>query len=218
MRIADYIGRYWAGAEVMYGIIITMTFTSILRDIPIAPDIVVNKIILAALFCCIAWGIADGLFYLWEREYITRRENQILDLSRSGKTEEPIISLLGEELDDTILRMIPPEQKRLAFGKLIQFLSTVRQRERLIPRDAIIIIFGTFMLSAGASMIVVMPFFLFDNVWQALMLSNCTGILLLFVVGYSRAKDRSFPSRVMLGFGSSLVGIIIAGITVVLGG
>jgi len=218
MRVADYIGRYWTGAEVMYGIIITMTFTSILRDIPVAPDVVVDRIILAALFCCVAWGIADGLFYLWERGYIIRRENQILDLSRSGDPGGSALPLVQEELDDTILRTIPEEDRQALYKKLIRFLSSVDQRERLLPRDAATIIFGTFLLSTGASLIIVAPFFLFDNPWQALALSNCTGILLLFVVGYSRAKDRPFASRMMLAFGSSLIGIIIAGITVVLGG
>ena len=31
MKLADYIGRYWAGAEAIYAVIIAMTFTSVLR-------------------------------------------------------------------------------------------------------------------------------------------------------------------------------------------
>lgn len=218
MRIADCLGNYWTGAEVIYGIIITMTFTSILRTIPTAPDVVIDKIILAALFCCIAWGIADGLFYLWEREYILRRENRILELSRAGNPEGSALFLVREELDDTILRTIPQEERQHLYRKLIMFLSTVRERARLQPREAVTIIFGTFMLSACASLIVIAPFFFIDKAWQALDLSNCIGILLLFTIGYTRAKDRSFLSRVILGIGSSFLGIIIAGITVVLGG
>lgn len=218
MRIAGYIGKYWTGAEVMYGIIITMTFTSILRDIPIAPDVVVDKIILAALACCIAWGIADGLFYLWERQYITRRENRIMDLSHAETTQESALPLVEEELDDTILRTIPAPERQLLYGKLIRFLATVQTRGRILPGEAATIVIGTFMLSGGTSLIVVTPFFLVENIWQALVVSNVIGILLLFFVGYFRANDRSFASRVVLGFGSSFIGIIIAGITVALGG
>ena len=38
MALADYIGRYWAGAEVLYGVIIAMTFTSVLRSYPVVPE------------------------------------------------------------------------------------------------------------------------------------------------------------------------------------
>jgi hypothetical protein len=57
-----------------------------------------------------------------------------------------------------------------------------------------------------------------QDVGQALDLSNLLGIVLLFGVGYFRALDKNFFSKIMYGFISSLIGIIIAGITIVLGG
>lgn len=218
MGLSDYIGKFWAGAEVMYGIIITMTFTSMLRAFPDAPGILVGRMIHAALLCCIAWGLADGFFYLWERNYILRRENRILDLSRSAEGSGPALSLVGEELDDTILKTIDEKDRMHLYGNLIRFLSGVNERERLHPRDAATIILGTLLLSAAAGLIVVCPFFFIPDVRQALILSNIAGIALLFCVGYLRAFDRDFLQRMLLGFGSSLVGIIIAGITVIMGG
>lgn len=35
MALADYIGKYWTGAEAIYGVIIVMTFTSVLRGNPV---------------------------------------------------------------------------------------------------------------------------------------------------------------------------------------
>ncbi len=218
MSVTDYIGRFWTGAEVMYGIIITMTFTSMLRDIPVVPDIVVDRLIIAALSCCIAWGIADGFFYLWERGYIIRRENTIIDLSRSSEVKQSAVSMVGEELDDTILRTIPLEKRQYLYEKLVLFLSSSGQRRSIAIPEAVIIVLGTFLRSAGASLIMVAPFFIIDDVWEALLISNVTGILLLFIVGYIRSLDRTFSSRVLFGLGSGLIGIIIAAITVVLGG
>ena len=218
MKTADYIGRFWTGAEVMYGIIITMTFTSMLRDIPVVPDIVVDRLILAALSCCIAWGIADGFFYLWERGYIIRRENMIIDRARSPDMSESAMAMVVEDLDDTILRTIPPEKRQYLYENLVSFLSSAGPRRGVAIPEAVVIVLGTFLRSAGAGLIVVAPFFMIDDVWEALLISNITGILLLFVVGYIRSLDRSFSSRVLFGFGSGLIGIIIAAITVVLGG
>jgi len=217
-RLADYIGKFWAGAEVMYGIIIAMTFTSILRGFPVVLEPILNKVILAALFCCIAWGIADGLFYLWERNYIIRRENKVIEFSKSPQQNESALSLIGEQLDDTILRNIPRENRLQLYEKLTQFLSGVHTRENLTPLQAVTIVLGTFLLSAGAGLIVVFPFFVIPDVQQALIVSNLGGIFLLFGVGYFRAFDRNLFSKVLFGLGSSMVGIIIAAITVVFGG
>jgi VIT1/CCC1 family predicted Fe2+/Mn2+ transporter len=218
MALADYIGRYWAGAEVMYGVIIAMTFTSVLRGYPAVFEFILYKTIFAALLCCIAWGIADGLFYFWERSYIIRQENKIIQFSKSAQQNESAISLIGEQLDDTILRNIPKENRLQLYDKLMQYLSNLDKREKLSSRDALTILFGTFIRSAAAGVIVVSPFFVISNVQQALKISNLVGIVLLFGVGYFRALDRNFFSKVMFGFGSSLIGIVIAGITVVLGG
>jgi VIT1/CCC1 family predicted Fe2+/Mn2+ transporter len=218
MGLADYIGKFWTGAEVMYGVIIAMTFTSVLRGYPYVFEIVLNRIILAALFCCIAWGVADGLFYLWERNYIIRRENKTIELTKSEGNDDSAISLIGEQLDDTILRNIPGENRVQLYQKLTRFLSTVDEREKLSPLQALTIIFGTFLLSSGAGLAVVFPFFIIDDVMQALILSNISGILLLFIVGYSRAFERNLLSRIINGFASAFIGIIISVITVVLGG
>jgi hypothetical protein len=218
MALADYIGKYWAGAEVMYSVIIAMTFTSVLRGYPVVFGFVLNKVILAALFCCVAWGLADGLFYCWERGYIIRHENKIIEFSKSPEKAGSAIALIEEQLDDTILRNIPPEGRATLYEKLVSYLSTVGGREKLTSREAATIIGGTFILSAVAGLIVVSPFFFITNVVRALGVSNLLGIFLLFGVGYFRAIEKDTRSRLLMGFGSSLIGIIIAGITVVLGG
>ena len=74
MKLSDYIGRYWASAEVMYAVIIAMTFTSTLRGHDDMYEMLYQTIVYSALFCCIAWGVADGLFYAWERRHIIKTE------------------------------------------------------------------------------------------------------------------------------------------------
>ena len=69
MHLSNYIGKYWTGAEVIYAVTIAMTFTSFLRTYIAMPVGSYFPIIYSALFCCIAWGIADGAFYIWKRNY-----------------------------------------------------------------------------------------------------------------------------------------------------
>ncbi len=84
-----------------------------------------------------------------------------------------------------IFRNIPLENRLHLSEKLVRFLSPVQEREKISARGALTIISGTFLLSAGAGLNVVAPFFLIDTVGQALNVSNLCGILLLFVVGYT---------------------------------
>lgn len=218
MALADYIGKYWAGAEVMYGVIIAMTFTSVLRGYPGIFEFVVQRVTMTALFCCIAWGIADGLFYLWERNYIIRQENTTIELSRTAQQKESALALIREQLDDTILRNISRDDRSRLYEKLSHDLSGVDGRRKVSLREAVEIVLGTFLLSAGAGAIVVLPFFVIDSVGQAVMISNLAGILLLFGAGYFRALSRDLFTRMLYGVGSSSIGIIIAVLTIVLGG
>lgn len=218
MGLADYIGRYWAGAEILYGTIIAMTFTSALRGYPNVLGVVIMNVVWAALFCCIAWGLADGLFYLWERNYIIRQENRIIALSRSAGERGTAVTRLGEQLDDSILRNVPRERRAELYEKLSEFLAASVDRERVTPREAGTIVLGTFVRSTLAGLIIVAPFFLIGDVEQALGVSNLLGILLLFAVGYTRALDPGALSRVVSGLGAAMIGVVIAAITIALGG
>jgi VIT1/CCC1 family predicted Fe2+/Mn2+ transporter len=218
MRLSDYIGKYWAGAEVMYGVIIAMSFTSVLRGQESVLEQLVYTTITTALLCCIAWGIADGLFYSWERRFIIRQENEIIQFSKSAQENESAITLIGNQLDDTILRNIHADNRHQLYQRLVEYLSKVDVKESLTGRDTFIIVGGTFLRSAGAGLIIIIPFLIIDNIERALDISNLFGILLLFIVGYFRSLERTFFSKIISAFGSAFIGIIITIVTVVMGG
>jgi len=60
----------------MYAVIIAMTFTSTLRGRVAIFEMLYQTVVYSALFCCMAWGIADGLFYARERRYNIRAESE----------------------------------------------------------------------------------------------------------------------------------------------
>jgi hypothetical protein len=55
MKLSDYIGRYWASAEVMYAVITAMTFTNTLRGRVAIFGMPFQTVVFSALFCCAAW-------------------------------------------------------------------------------------------------------------------------------------------------------------------
>jgi hypothetical protein len=217
MKLSDYIGKYWASAEVMYAVIIAMTFTSTLRGHVAIFGMFHQTVVYSALFCCMAWGIADGLFYAWERRYNIGTENKIIESSKSEHSEVAI-PLIREELDDTILRNINEKNREELYQKLVKYLAEVGIKGKPSTRDAVNIILGAFFASAVAGLIVVAPFFFIDNLSTALDISNMLGISLLFMIGYYRAHDRTLSTKIRMGFGTAIIGMIIAIITTLLGG
>jgi VIT1/CCC1 family predicted Fe2+/Mn2+ transporter len=216
MKLSEYIGKYWAGAEVIYSVIIAMTFTSTLRGLTL--EIPYYTVVYSALFCCIAWGIADGYFYAWERTYITRTENKIIEYSKSVENNEAAISLIKEELDDTILKNVNKTNREELYQRLVKLLAEVEIKRKLSTWDNLNIILATFLASTIAGIIVVFPFFFVDNLSKALNISNILGILLLFSVGYYRAYERKLSAKLTMGLITAILGIIIAVITTLLGG
>ena len=140
-KLADYIGKYWAGAEVMYAVIIAMTFTSVLWNAEFAPDFIKENIVQTALACCIAWGVADGCFYIWERKYLMRQEKQIVELAREeGKKEDAMLQVKAQ-LDDSILRNIEPTKRERLYEALVSELAGADEVKGLDRGWALRIIF-----------------------------------------------------------------------------
>lgn len=217
MGLADYIGTYWAGAEILYGAIIAISFTSALREYPDVSVSVSQNVAVAALLCTIAWGLADGLFYLWERNYIVGQENRVIASSRSPARRDEAVALLGEQLDDSILRNLADGRRAELYAGLLSDLG-VADKAAVTRGEAFEIVLGTLARSAAAGLVIVAPFFIIGDPARALLVSNLLGIVLLFAVGYSRAHERDVLSRAVGGAGTAMIGVVIAAITIALGG
>ena len=220
--VANYLGKYWAGAEGMYGVIIVMTFTSTLRNVKLDTQNIYSTIVLSALYCCIAWGLADGFFYAWERSYNEKNRRILIEESRSEDKKQDALGLVKEDLDDTILGSINDDDRQKLYKGILGSLSRNQLKEpekhavlKTLPNYLV----GTTLLSVGAGVLVLAPFFFFRNdIVQALNLSNLLGIATLFLIGYRRTEDKRPLSRLSSGIVSALLGVIIALITIAIGG
>jgi VIT1/CCC1 family predicted Fe2+/Mn2+ transporter len=144
-------------------------------------------------------------------------ENKIIEFSKS-EHNEAAISLIREELDDTILRNINEKNREELYQKSVKHLAEVGTLKKPSPRDSASIILGTFLASTVAGLIVLAPFLLMDDLSIALNISNMLGISLLFMIGYYRSQGRDLSAKLTIGLGTAIIGMIIAVITILLGG
>ncbi len=217
MGLSDYLGRFWHSSEPMFGVIMVICFTSILRTNVAIAESIVWRVIDAALACCIAWGLVDGIFYAWELNYDRKKMARLVALSKSPSDEESAISLLDENLTDTIIGTLNAHDRARLYSRLLERIRDV-DVGRVPLKNSVITVMITFCLVVGTAVIVLSPFALIPRVSTALLLSNALGIALLFFVGCWREDDARLSMKLKSGIMTALVALIVTLVTAYIGG
>jgi hypothetical protein len=192
-------------------------FTSILRAYPNLAEKVIGTVLLSALFCCIAWGLVDGIFYTWEAHYELNKKKKLLALVQAPNDPKKAREPVEDDLGDTIVGLMDEKDKEQVYQIVEKNVSGVDLGRVSIKEDIVTILIA-FGLVVGSSIIVMIPFLLFSPVMTALRISNITGIFLLFFMGYWREEDKRIAKKLITGGFTALVALIITLVTIILGG
>ena len=111
MGLADYLGRFWYSSEPMFGVIMVVCFTSVLRAFPNLAEKIVGTVLLSALFCCIAWGLVDGIFYAWESHYELIKKKRLQAQIKTSNGLENAREMVEDNLVDTIVDFMDDKDK-----------------------------------------------------------------------------------------------------------
>ncbi|HSD57506.1 MAG TPA: hypothetical protein VLB04_04940 [Methanotrichaceae archaeon] len=201
----------------MFGVIMVVCFTSVLRAYPQIAEQVIGVVLLSALFCCIAWGLVDGVFYAWEAHYELDKKKKLQAQVQSPVGEKKARELVEDDLGDTIVDLMDEKDKEQIYQIVEKNVPGI-DLGRVSPREDILTVLIAFGLVVGSSIIVILPFLIFSPVMNALKISNITGIFLLFFMGYWREEDTRFTKKLITGGFTALIALIITIVTIALGG
>jgi len=223
--LSDYLGRFWYSSEPMFGVIMVVCFTCILRYNQNSAffQVFLDEIIMAALSCCIAWGLVDGIFYAWEAHYEQDKKKDMISLAASPADMESARSLVAQNLDDTLVSVLDDQEKEQVYRKVLEKLPKT-DAGKVTLRDDITTVLLAFSLVVGSAVIVLVPFFfVLDErtvpaVMNALLISNFLGIVLLFLMGYWREEEPRFIKKIWSGSMTALIALVITLVTIYLGG
>ena len=198
-------------AEVLFGLIMVLTFTGSLSAAEAGRDDV-RAMLIGALGCNIAWGIIDGVLYLMgvlgERGSSLRVFRAVRgagDAARAGR-------LIADALPPAIAAVLDPADFVRIHHRLTQ-LPEPPTRPRLTGTDwrgAL----GVFLLVFISTFPVAIPFIVMDDAMRAMRVSNAIAVAMMFAAGvaYGRVVGWS-PWAVglsMVALGSALVAMTIA--------
>lgn len=174
-------------------------------------------VIFAVLGCNIAWGVVDGIVYIFSNLLERGRLSKFVSYVKSNSPEK-VVTILENEIENTIFKSLNHEEKKQISTDFLKSISKVTPQKTHITKDDMFGSLAIFVLVFTSGFIAVVPFFFLpNNVYLALKLSNIISIILLFNVGYQWAK---YPDRnkIKTGVAMVLIGFFIAAVTTLLGG
>lgn len=203
-------------SEVLFGLIMVLTFTGSFRAIGADHDDV-KRMLLAALGCNFAWGVIDAVMYLIS---VRSERGHNVKLLKSVRTASPEAGrqLLHDAMSDDLAAILTEAEVEVIRNRFVQLPEPPDDpryaRLRLSDYRAA---GGVFLLVCLSTFPVVLPFLFITRAGLALRLSNLVAIIMLFLTGYAYGKYAgAHPWRD--GFKMVLVGVALVGLTIAMGG
>src|SRR5262245_53533721 len=164
-------------SEVIFGLLMAMTFVGAL-SVATAGREEIRTMMITALGCNLAWGLADAVMYLVRT--VTERTRKRVLLAQLRGAADPAA---GQAL---VADALPP---RIADAAGVEGLELLRRRLAELPHVTAPLLggddfrgaLGVFLLVVVATFPVVVPFVLFDRVPLAMRVSNLVALAMLFV-------------------------------------
>jgi len=221
--------------------VMTLCFLGILRNEmllsdPVLLDKIMTMVIGAAISCCIAWGVVDGIFYVWENHSLIQidgifyvwenhsliqRKNIIINYAKKQNKRTESHRMVRQDLQDTYVELLSNDEKESIYEKVVTNLAGTKSKAKISIKDDLITIFLDFCLNFGACLLILLPFFFLRNIIgvpQMLNLSVLSAVVLLFIIGVWFETRKSLFFKIRKGLSYSVLGIIITILTYCLGG
>jgi VIT1/CCC1 family predicted Fe2+/Mn2+ transporter len=214
MPARQLIDRYTLIAEVLFGLIMVLTFTGSLSVADAGRDDV-RAMLIGALGCNLAWGIIDGIFFLMESVSEQGRGIRALRALRNARDQAAAHEVIVDALPPMVGASVSPAECENIRQRLLQ-LPAPPVHPRLGKNEwlgALSVFFWVFVTTFP----VAIPFIFMDQLGRAMRVSNAIAIVLLFITGYAFGKLAEFKPW-LSGIAMVVVGSIVVAATIALGG
>lgn len=206
-------------SEVLFGLIMTLTFT-------LSAGLIIEdegregarQLLIAVIGCNIAWGIIDGALYLAGELFSRGRLLKLRQTIRSAPSHADALEHVTTELDPLLSEVLEPSDRKELYERII--IATEAQAENdvvRIDRDDWKGAFTSFWLVLLSSVPAAVPFMLIDNARFALRISNALLIALLFFTGYWWARY-TLGKPWIVGASFLSIGLVLTIAAIALGG
>lgn len=204
-------------AEVLFGLIMSLTFTLGAGLIIRAGPDAVRELLLATIGCNIAWGVIDGALYITGRLFERGRLRKVGDRVRAAPDEAAAVEVMTAELEELLGRLAHPDHRDDMVLKMTRHVRASEPQPVGFERADFKGALASFLLVFLASLPAALPFLFIDDATLALRTSNGILIGLLFIVGFRWARHTAL-SPWLTGLALMFGGLAMVAIAIALGG
>ncbi|MFL6551429.1 MAG: VIT family protein [Povalibacter sp.] len=182
-----YLDQATALSEVLFGLIMTLTFTLsaglIIEDEGRAGA---RELLIAVIGCNIAWGIIDAALYLVGQLFERGRVRKLEQAIRSATNRASAVAVVGTELDPLVGNVLEPREITNLYDRIAEsVLSRSEMKSGTgLTRDDWLGGVISFVLVVVSCVPAAIPFLVMDDARLALRVSNGVLLALLFFTGY----------------------------------
>jgi hypothetical protein len=200
--------------EILTGIIIMLTFTCTLSLVKTDQNSVTDMLA-GATSSAIAWGFIDAIMYLFMTLIDKEHTLTFVNFVHKSKDIDRVHQVIVDDIPAAIANLMKPEEIEGIRNKIVN-LPEPPPKYKLKFKDYRTAV-GIFLLVFLATVPISIPFILIKDLQTALRVSNIIAILMMFFCGMGLGKYAG-RNRFVLGTLTSLIGIVLVAITILLGG
>jgi VIT1/CCC1 family predicted Fe2+/Mn2+ transporter len=205
-------------AEVLFGLIMALTWTVGSRLVMREEGLDVRGLVISTLGCNVAWGIIDAVLRILGTTFFRSRRLHLYRQIRGARDEATALEVIRNEFptEGTALAVDHADAEAL-YRSLLALAAKSEPSRVSLTRSDLLAAVAVFFLVAATAIPAVIPFFLIDSPERALRVSNLLLIGLLFFTGYAWARF-SGGRPLYAGVTMTCLGLIMVSIAVALGG
>jgi VIT1/CCC1 family predicted Fe2+/Mn2+ transporter len=201
-------------AEVLFGLIMVLTFTGSLSAAE-ADRAEVRTMLIGALGCNFAWGVIDAILYLMGGLAEQGRSIRLLRAFHAAATPAEAHRAIADAMPPLVAATLGPAELETMRRKLAELPAAPRRPS--LRLDEWLQAFGVFAWVFAATFPVALPFIFMHDAVRALRVSNAIAIALLFVTGYAFGRCAEYHPW-LTGLAMVALGVFLVAFTIALGG
>jgi VIT1/CCC1 family predicted Fe2+/Mn2+ transporter len=214
--IRRYLDPSACMAELLFGVIMTLTFTLgaglVIEEGPDAT----RELLIGVIGCNIAWGVIDGLLYIFGAMYergLGYRASALM--AKQGRAVAA--AKLDQHLEENYGEALSATTRCTVRDELVEHLAAMEPVRVKMSKDDLFGALASFILVVLTAVPAVLPFLFFDERMLALRVSNVLLVALISLIGWQWAAHIN-ANRGRIALWMAVGGLVLVQVTIMLGG
>jgi VIT1/CCC1 family predicted Fe2+/Mn2+ transporter len=204
--------------EVLFGLIMALTFTIGARLVTGEEGLEAHDLVVATLGCNIAWGIIDAVLFLLGTRLYRRSRTRFFRMVRTAEDEKSALAAIADEfpLGGEALVLDKRDQDEL-YRCMLALAKRAKPSNITLSLDDLIGALIVFMIVAATAIPAVIPFLVMEDKYHALRVSNLLLVALLYATGAAWARFAG-STPFIVGMAMTILGLTLVAVALMLGG